>query len=63
MIIVEVKSGESIDKALRLYKRKHQQVKLMKELRHRREFTKPSIKRRQEVLHAVYKERKRVEVD
>ncbi len=63
MIIVEVKSGESIDRALRRYKRKHQQVKLMKELRDRREFTKPSVKRRSEKLHAIYKERRKVEME
>ena len=61
MLIVEIKNGETIDRALRLYKRKHQQVKLMKELRTRKQFVKPSVKRRHEKLHAIYLEKKRIE--
>ncbi len=56
MLIIEVKDGESIDRALKRYKRKFQNAKVMRELRSRREFTKPSVKRRHEVLKAVYKE-------
>ena len=55
MIIIEVKDGESIDRALKRYKRKHHRVGVTKELRSRREFTKPSVKRRHEVLKAQYK--------
>ena len=58
MLIIEVKESESIDRALRRYKRKHRQTGLMKELRRRREFTKPSVERRTEVLKAIYKEKK-----
>lgn len=58
MLIIEVKEGESIDRALKRYKRKHRETKVMKELRKRKEFVKPSVKRRAEVLSAIYKERK-----
>ena len=58
MIIIEVKDGESIDRALKRYKNKHRKVKLMDELRKRKHFTKPSVSRRAEVLKAVYKEKK-----
>jgi len=58
MLIIDVKDGESIDRALRRYKKKHQRVGLMKEMRRRREFTKPSVKRRHEILGAVYKNEK-----
>lgn len=58
MLIIDVKDGESIDKALRRYKKKHQRVGMMKELRRRREFVKPSVRRRSEVLKAVYKQKK-----
>ena len=57
MIIIDVKDGENIDKALRRYKRKFQNVGIIKELRKRKEFTKPSVKRRNEVLKAVHKEK------
>ncbi|MEZ5041457.1 MAG: 30S ribosomal protein S21 [Saprospiraceae bacterium] len=54
MIIIPVQEGESIDRALKRYKRKRQDIGLMKELRKRKHFTKPSIERRKEVLKAIY---------
>ncbi len=63
MLIIDVKEGESIDRALRRYKKKHQRVGLMKEMRRRREFVKPSVKRRNEILGAVYKNEKLSEMD
>ena len=54
MIIIEIKDGESIDRALKRYKRKHRNVGIVKELRRRQQFTKPSVKRRAEVLNAQY---------
>jgi small subunit ribosomal protein S21 len=59
MLIVEVKSGESIDQALKRFKRKFQQTQLIQQLRKRKEFTKPSVIRRNEILKALYKEQKR----
>ncbi len=56
MLIIEVKEGENIDRALKRYKRKFNETGVMKELRSRREFTKPSVRRRNEVLKAKYKE-------
>jgi small subunit ribosomal protein S21 len=56
MIIVDVKDSESIDRALKKYKRKFEKLGIMKSLRKRKQFTKPSIVRRAEVLNAVYKE-------
>lgn len=56
MLIIEVKDGESIDRALKKYKRKFEKSGLLKELRKRKHFTKPSITRRFEILKAVYKE-------
>ncbi|MEO1438321.1 MAG: 30S ribosomal protein S21, partial [Bacteroidota bacterium] len=48
MIIIELKEDESIDRALKRYKRKHRQIGMMKELRRRQKYTKPSVKRRNE---------------
>ena len=58
MLIIEVKEHESIDRALKRYKRKHSSTKVMRELRRRKHFTKPSVERRKEVLKAVYKDKK-----
>ncbi len=54
MIIINVKDNESIDRALKRYKRKHRNIGLIRELRRRKQFTKPSVKRRKEVLKAKY---------
>lgn len=54
MIIVPVKEGENIDRALKKLKRKFEKTGVVKELRVRQKFTKPSIKRREEILKAVY---------
>jgi small subunit ribosomal protein S21 len=56
MLILEVKDGEVIDKVLKKYKRKFEKAGILKELRRRKAFVKPSISRRTEVLKAVYKE-------
>ncbi len=58
MLIIDVKNGESIDQALKRFKRKFQQTQIIKELRNRKEFTKPSVRKRNEHLKAVYKGQK-----
>ena len=56
MLIIDVKDNDSIDKALKRYKRKYQRVGILKELRNRKQFTKPSVEKREERLDAVYRE-------
>lgn len=58
MIIIDVKDGESIDRALKRYKNKHRRVQIIKELRRRKEFTKPSVERRMTRLKAKYRKEK-----
>lgn len=58
MLIIEVKETENIDRALKRYKRKVQQTKILRELRNRKEFKKPSVQRRNQILKAIYKEKK-----
>lgn len=57
MLIVEVKEGESIERALRRYKRKYRDSKMIREMRKRRQYTKPSVQRRKEIQKAVYREK------
>ena len=54
MIIVPVKEGENIDRALKKFKRKFEKTGVVKELRTRQAFTKPSVVRRREVIKAAY---------
>lgn len=56
MLIIDVKEGESIDRALKKYKRKFERSGTLKQLRRRKHFVKPSISRRTEVLKAIYKQ-------
>ncbi len=57
MLIVQVKDGESIDRALKRYKRKYDKTGVVKQLRYRQQFTKPSVILRQGRLRAAHKQR------
>ncbi len=61
MIIVPVKEGENIEKALKKFKRKFEKTGAVKELRSRREFQKPSVKKRMAHMKAVYVQHLRLE--
>jgi small subunit ribosomal protein S21 len=54
MIIVPVKEGENIERALKKYKRKFEKTGVVKELRERQKFTKPSVVKREARLKAIY---------
>jgi len=54
MIIIPVKEGESIDRALKRYKRKFEKTGVVKELRNRQKFSKPSVVKREQRLKAIY---------
>jgi len=54
MIIIDLSKEKNIESALRSYKSKVQKTKQIQKLRERQEFVKPSVKRRKEVLKAVY---------
>ncbi|MET1260848.1 MAG: 30S ribosomal protein S21 [Flavobacteriaceae bacterium] len=54
MLIIPVKEGENIDRALKRFKRKFDKTGTMRQLRSRQQFTKPSVKRRAEIQKAQY---------
>ncbi|MBQ0113803.1 MAG: 30S ribosomal protein S21 [Bacteroidales bacterium] len=54
MIIVPIKEGENIEKALKKLKRKFEKTGVVKELRGRKQFTKPSVVAREKKLKAIY---------
>lgn len=56
MIIVPLKEGENIEKALKKFKRKYEKTGVVKELRRRQEYRKPSVVKREQKLHAIYVE-------
>lgn len=54
MLIVKVKDGERIENAIKRWKKKVRNTKQVQELRDRKEFTKPSVKRRSQKIKAKY---------
>lgn len=54
MIIMPIKEGENIERALKKFKRKFEKTGVIKELRSRREFVKPSVLGRRKKERAVY---------
>lgn len=54
MIIVPVKEGENIERALKKFKRKFEKTGIIRELRARQAFVKPSVRRRDEIKRAIY---------
>ncbi|MCK0131871.1 30S ribosomal protein S21 [Flavobacteriaceae bacterium F08102] len=54
MLIIPVKDGENIDRALKRFKRKFDRTKTMKQLRNRKHFTKPSVSKRAQIQKAQY---------
>lgn len=54
MLIIKVKEGEKIDRALKRLKRKYRNTKVLQNLRDNRYYTKPSVARRKQVQKAAY---------
>jgi len=54
MIIINIKDGESLDKALKRFKKKFEKTGVLRELRSRQAYEKKSVARRTEVKKAVY---------
>ena len=54
MIIVPVKEGENIDRTLKRFKRTFEKTGVIRELRSRQAFVKPSVRRRDERKKAIY---------
>jgi small subunit ribosomal protein S21 len=59
MIIVNVKENESIDKALKRFKKKFEKTGVLKELRARTSYEKRSVRRRNQIIRAAYREQQR----
>ncbi len=56
MLIINLKENDTVDKALKKYKKKFERTGVMRELRERQAYIKPSIKRRKEIIKARYKQ-------
>ena len=58
MLIIPVKEGENIERALKKFKKKYDRTGVVKELRRRQQFIKPSVLKRKERLKAIYVNKK-----
>jgi small subunit ribosomal protein S21 len=56
MIIIPIKEGENIERALKRFKRKFEKTGAIRELRGRQAFVKPSVKKREQKKKAIYKQ-------
>lgn len=61
MIIVPIKEGENIEKALKKFKRKFEKTGAVREMRSRKTFEKPSVKKRMALQKAIYVQKLRLE--
>ena len=61
MLIIEVEKIGNLDRALKSLKRKFQSTGVIDELRERKEYKKKSVKRRDVVNKAIWREAKRRE--
>jgi len=59
MIIIKVKEAKNLDKSLKAFKRKFELTGVLRELRKRQEFRKPSEKKRDVRLKAIYRQKMR----
>ena len=59
MLIIPVKDGENIDRAINRFKRKFDKTGAMRQLRSRKQFVKPSVRNRDKIKNAQYIQRLR----
>jgi small subunit ribosomal protein S21 len=57
MLVINIKENESIDKALKRFKKKFEKTGVLRELRARTSYEKPSVARRGKVLRAIYRQK------
>ena len=63
MIVVPVKENENIERALKRFKRKFEKTGVVKQLRARQQFDKPSVLKRLKMEHAIYVQKLREKED
>jgi small subunit ribosomal protein S21 len=63
MLIIDARESESIDRALKKYKKKFEKAGILRQLRERQTFTKPSVRKRTTVLKAAYVQNMKMELE
>ena len=55
MLVVNIKEGETIERAIKRYKRKCDQTQLIKKIKNIQFYLKPSVRKKEEIYKAIYK--------
>jgi small subunit ribosomal protein S21 len=55
MLIIDARESESLDRALKKYKKKFEKAGILRQLRTRQSYTKPSVARRATIIRAKYR--------
>jgi small subunit ribosomal protein S21 len=63
MLIIPVKEGENIERALKKFKKKYERTGVLKSLRERKHFTKPSVLKKKAIEKAAYRDKLRREME
>ncbi|MCB9034262.1 MAG: 30S ribosomal protein S21 [Chitinophagales bacterium] len=63
MLIIDAREQDSIDRALKVYKKKYEKSGVLKQLRERQAFTLPSVQKRAEKLKAIHREKVKLQED
>jgi small subunit ribosomal protein S21 len=57
MLIIPIKEGDTVEKALKKYKKKFEKVGILKQLRDRMYYKKPSVRRKEIINRAIIREK------
>ncbi|HPQ08105.1 MAG TPA: 30S ribosomal protein S21 [Bacteroidia bacterium] len=57
MLIIPIKEGDTVEKALKKYKKKFEKVGILKQLRDRMYYKKPSERRKEIINRAIIREK------
>jgi len=57
MLIVQIKEGDTLEKALKKFKKKFEKTGILRELRSRQHFTKPSVRKKEILKRAIFRQK------
>jgi small subunit ribosomal protein S21 len=57
MLIVQIKEGDTLEKALKKFKKKFEKTGILRELRNRQHYTKPSVRKKEILKRAIFRQK------
>ena len=62
MLIIDTRDSDTLDKSLKKFKKKFEKAGIVKQLRARQAFDKPSVVKRTSILKAVHREQYKLNI-